>query len=157
MNENEVLDYQQHTAPRPDNINGWLLLPMIGMFITPIFAISSLITLINAADNINLVDSTIQMIAIIEGIGNIIFIIFPIYILINFFQHKKITPKLFIFFYIFSLVINLTMLVLLNSSNSGSLDTSNELIEQAIKSFIVASIWIPYFIYSDKVKRTFVL
>jgi len=168
---NEIVEEKNRAEmqidPRYNGIGGWLILVMIGLFITPI-RLSFLI--VNTLLPI-FTDGSLQLLTtpesefyhplwlpllLYEVCANAFFVIFAIVILIYFFRRKRILPKLMIFFY----ASNILMIVIDEILGSfipliaGQSDPSSY--TELIRSIMTGAIWIPYFCTSVRVKSTFV-
>ena len=148
-------------------IGGWLILFAIGLILYPvqtmIFLIMDLIPALSA-ENWSAITSPISVnyhpflshLIIAELIGNTAFFVFSICLIIFFFQRRKITPKLIIWFlagnFIFVgfdyLVANFIILRP-DSINMGAAINF-------IRTTVAGLVWIPYFTFSKRVQRTFV-
>ena len=83
---------------------------------------------------------------------------FSIYLLIIFFGKKKNAPAIFAFF-LCAQVMGALLIVLINDTNVASFSYVyvEETLYYLIKSVIVANIWVPYLLTSERVRRTFVV
>jgi len=147
----------------PKGIVGWTLLPVIGLFLTPIYLVFYFITtffLINSSEWEEITTPggqgyhSLFMPSIYLEIGfNALFMVFCIYLIVLLFQKKKLFPKLIIIYYIVSVVADIIITVLVNQINTSyNVDpTSVNLI-----GIISSVIWIQYFRKSKRVKNTFV-
>ena len=148
-------------------IGGWLILCAIGLILYPVQTIIFLITdLIPAlsAENWTALTSPIgtdyhpflSYLIIAELVGNTCFLVFSICLIMYFFKHRKNTPKLIIWFFAGNLIFVgfdyfLANFIILrpDSINMGAAINF-------IRTTVAGLIWIPYFLFSNRVKRTFV-
>jgi hypothetical protein len=141
-----------------NGIGGWLILPAIGL------AISPFISLYGIATDIQLLTGnhpslfanhpSLTGLLIFEVIINAAFFAALICLNILFYTKKRILPKGMIAFYAAQCVLMLAD-HLAAVSVFPSVDLSSGLMT-VIRSFIVAAIWIPYFLNSIRVESTFV-
>ncbi len=141
------------------DIGGWLVLVLIGLYVTPIALTVTLISnqffqidvwtrLTDAASDIY---NPVQAVLLIfELAGNIGFLVFSILLLILFHQRRTSLPRLMVYFY------GANFLFLFFDSAFTAMYKLGEPDGQGIfRSLIGAAIWIPYFLKSERVKRTF--
>ncbi len=149
------------------NLGGWLILPLIGLFISPIALIYSLFEYIIAIDKdliyifISGMYSTKEIIEyglfiFIDIFLNIFSLIYCILIITLLINKRSSFPKLMIAFYIISVLMSIYEIWALNY-----LDLSTEAELQSTRttlsrSVVGAAVWIPYFIFSKRVNGTFV-
>ncbi len=139
-------------------IGGWLILPTIGLCITPIRLIYDL------ASNESLLSGNgwltwfhsrqygYSLFAFAEHIYNVVFLIISILAIILFFQRRTSLPKIITIIYAVS-----TFVVIADNVLAYQIDPSvNVEYRDIIRSVVGAAIWIPYFNVSQRVKRTFV-
>ncbi len=147
-------------------IGGWMILPAIGLVLTPFillyqiattgFFSSEIWTVFKEAGykNANL----LTIYTGIEFIYNIVFLVFTILLLILFFTKRTSFPKLIVIFYASNVVVPIIDHLLINSALPHELITPGEdasFYGEVTKSIIGAAIWIPYFLISERVKNTF--
>tara|TARA_R110002050_G_scaffold204522_1_gene340011 strand:- start:8941 stop:11475 length:2535 start_codon:yes stop_codon:yes gene_type:complete len=143
-------------------INGWLVLPAIGLTLTPfrlLYDLFSENSYYNDNSWIGLQESgeTSSLYSFVFGfelVYNYLFLIFSILLVILFYQRKTSIPRLMTIFY----ASNFTFLVLDSAIYELFFKPSTENIEaygDIFKALIGAAIWIPYFNISQRVKDTF--
>lgn len=146
-------------------IGGWLVLPTIGLFLTPIIALVSLVNgnFLNTVDfqtYTNPASSTYNSLWgtywIINIIGHSAYMVFPVLILILFFHYDRRSAIFAKWFYIGNLLF--CLLILFLAKNISNFDTKalSSLWNDASRAIIVSAVWIPYFQISTRVKETFV-
>lgn len=147
-------------------LGGWLILIQIGLYLTLI----GLIIIIrdsfyNYSDEIWQLLSTEgtiyyhplwRPIFIFESIYNILFFIFTITILVQFYRKKSIVPRLMIIFYSLSLLIGIFDYIMMQQIPLARELEAASSIRDLIKSTVTCLIWIPYFLKSERVMNTFV-
>jgi hypothetical protein len=149
-----------------EGIGGWLILVILGLSISAIKIINMLITVYYPLFS----NGTIQSLSnptykyyskillptlTMEMIYNTALVFFVIITLVFIFLKKKYVPKMMIAIYLSGLIFNIIdhILVLkLPFVNGVASRTPNGI----VSSIIVCSIWIPYFIKSERVKNTFI-
>lgn len=121
---------------RIKGIGGWLILPIIGLFVSiPILLYDLLST--NALYEF---DFYIGLLSFLD----IILLIWIIIALFSIFNKKKYTVQIMVSFYIANIIIQLVIAFLIEDFSG------------LISPIIGGAIWIPYFILSKRVKNTFV-
>jgi len=119
-----------------EGLGGWLILPIIGLFITiPVLLYDLLST--NATYEFNFYIGLLSFI-------DIILLGWAIIALILIFNKKKSAPKVIIYFYIINIIIQGVLASMINEYT------------YFIRATIIGIIWISYFLKSKRVKNTFV-
>ena len=144
-----------------------MILIQIGLYITIIGLVIQIIEFnlysltdetwqLLTSEGSSLYDPLWKPIIIFEAIYNILFFIFSIYILVQFYRKKSIVPRLMIIFYSISLFIGIFDYILLQQIEIAKQLEDGSSIRDIIKSAITCLIWIPYFIKSERVMNTFI-
>lgn len=130
-------------APR---IRGWLLLPATGFVIAPILNLPDIIDIL-----FRRIDHPFNL---MSGLFDIVIFVFCCIVIVRFFKKKRSTPSFAITYYLTALILDLI---------SGLCIQHFELIQNFklwgyVKYSVIPSvIWVPYFLFSKRVKRTFIL
>ena len=148
-------------------IGGWLILCAIGLILYPVQTLVFLFTeLIPALSPENwsaltspaspYYHSFLAPLVIAELVGNICFFIFSICLVIFFFQQRKYAPKLIILFLAGNLIFVgfdyfVTTFIIIRSSSIDMDATIN-----FVRTMVAGMVWVPYFIFSKRVGKTFV-
>ncbi|MCE2997977.1 MAG: DUF3857 domain-containing protein [Cyclobacteriaceae bacterium] len=139
-------------------IGGWLILPSIGLCITPLRITYDLVSdenLLSGNGWLSWFQSKEYGYALFifaEHIYNVVFLVISILTVILFFQRRTSLPKIIIIIYIVS-----ALLTIADNIAAYDIDPNTKLGYRDISQSIVgAAIWIPYFMMSQRVKRTFV-
>tara|TARA_B100001971_G_C18099082_1_gene487796 strand:- start:581 stop:961 length:381 start_codon:yes stop_codon:yes gene_type:complete len=117
-------------------IGGWLILPIIGLFISIPVLLYDLLSS-NVLYEFNFYIGLLSFL-------DIILLIWITIGLFSIFDKKKYAPQIMISFYIANIMIQLVLAFLIEDLSG------------LIYSIIGGAIWIPYFIVSKRVKNTFV-
>jgi transglutaminase-like putative cysteine protease len=148
-----------------EEIGGWLILIAIGLIVSPLSLIYNLISTTAFFDQ-----KTIQIIfnsdvsnslawaviVIFELIYNVSVIVFIGLLLILFFKKRTILPRLIMYFYALTAIVNLADYYLIKRFVDFDFVDGNTS-TAVMRSILVAFIWIPYFLFSKRVKNTFVV
>ena len=158
--DDRYLQYQ------PSGIGGWLLLPLLGLLLSPF---SALLQLRNHFQLIFLSGKWAELtysasasfhplwapIMISKFIFNLCYLVFSIYLIWLFFKKSFKTPKLFKFLLIVLPCFTVIQLVLAYMIPVNNIYNSNMGLVVFLKCIFSAAIWIPYFENSSRVKNTF--
>jgi hypothetical protein len=147
-------------------IGGWLILCAVGLLLYPVQTTVTLFTKILPAlsqNNWSILTSPASAsyhplwgpLLIMELVGNACFLVFSISVILFFLKRRKFVPKLAVVFMALNLVFvavdyHLARTVLLVAEPVGLESTVN-----LIRTIVASMIWILYFLYSKRVKRTF--
>lgn len=150
-------------APKLEGLGGWLILPMLGFIISifylpfsfwvtypDIFAYWDELTNPASSAFIPLFKELIYF----EVLGNVLLYGTLLFLCYLFFTKKRLTVRVSIFFYLFSLVLIITDIILAKQLLSVPVESTD--IRDIFRSVIACAIWIPYFLKSVRVKNTFV-
>lgn len=148
-----------------EEIGGWLILFSIGLVLSPFFEIYSLFTndYFNPVQWSILTDltfstynPTLGLLVIFEMVGTTFFLLFSVLCIILFFKRRTSAPKLIIAFTIASLVfMSIDVLLGIYYFNLFTPEETWANQKEILKQGLRVIIWVPYFIYSDRVKGTF--
>lgn len=145
-------------------IGGWLVLVGIGIIVTPFYMIYSIS--LNEFFNLESWEfisspksegyNALWSIAfVLELMMNVVFVVYLIFLIILFFKRRSTFPIHYISFKIINLVLIVTDYYLLLQIESDYLVADDSAIKAVVKVFIGAAIWIPYMLFSERVKDTF--
>jgi len=148
-------------------IGGWLILCAIGLILYPVQTLVFLITELMPAlspENWSALTSPtspyyhsfLAPLVVAELVGSVCFFIFSICLVVFFFQLRKYAPKLIILFLTGNLIFVgfdyfVTTFIIIRSSSINMDATIN-----FVRTVVAGMVWIPYFIFSKRVERTFV-
>lgn len=146
----------------PEGIGGWLILPVIGLFLTPIRGLVQFRDYASLTETFQLLSGGQQAFLVAEIVLNVIFVIvFPIVLLILLFNRKQRFPRLYAFWGIVSLVFFIGDLIAAKMLFGDVFAAGGvELLDQAtiqelVRSIVLAAIWVPYMLTSRRVRNTF--
>ncbi len=157
---------EQDPGKSYSKIGGWLLLCAVGLVLYPVQTLFSLITVLLPAifsDNWAALTSPTNPgyrslwapLVIAEVVGSIAFFICSIFIVVAFFQRRHWVPKLFIFFLIANIIFVGADYFIINffliRTSSVNVDTTINF----VRTVVAGAIWIPYFMFSRRVAKTF--
>jgi hypothetical protein len=149
------------------NIGGWLILFAIGLVLYPVQTMVSLVTeLIPAVapQNWSALTSSASPgyhsfwapLVIVELVGNVCFLIYAICLVVFFFQRRKYVPKLTILFLIANLIFVGLDYFLMHFIIFRASSLDMDAIINLVRSVVACIVWVPYFVFSRRVRRTFV-
>ena len=159
--EPPILD-PQHTG-----LGGWLVLPALGLFASPIrilFFMGNIWSVYSPESWHSLTDPSGSAyhglwapLLIYELLVNLTLMSFPIFLIILFFQRRRIFPPLFVIFLLFA-VITITLDHFGSQTIPAVAVQNNGFVSrELIQSYMACAIWVPYMLVSKRVKATFVL
>lgn len=143
-------------------IGGWLVLVMIGLYLSP-FTVSYLIydygffnqndwdIFINSYDEMPFVAGAIYF---FELLYNLSLVFFAVFLLILMHLKRSIFPTVFVYYRI-AVVVGFILDIGLTSSLMD-LDIDSEQYSDLAKTVVASAIWVPYMLFSTRVKNTFV-
>ncbi|WP_434778638.1 DUF2569 domain-containing protein [Neisseria sp. Ec49-e6-T10] len=162
-----TLEKSQSVIDGPQGIGGWLILPILGLFVSLFLwagQVYEVVQVINSETwpaltelNSDSYHYMWQPILLFELVGQILFIPFGLFLCTQVFQKKSRTPKLFILLYIVLCVfvaIDTGMMAILARDIVELEDPS--LFSDLIRSIVTLIVWGNYFHQSKRVKNTFV-
>ncbi|MEP4534622.1 MAG: DUF3857 domain-containing protein [Cyclobacteriaceae bacterium] len=142
-------------------IGGWLVLPAIGLVISPfvlgyqIFNADYFNAAIWSQSYSGLTSDTFgfKLFLALELVVNILLLIFTLLVLIQFFQRRTSLPLIISVYYSVNFVIPL--FDSLAADFFFGVSIAKEDITNLVKSFVAVAIWVPYFNISERSKSTF--
>jgi len=147
-------------------IGGWLILPLIGLVITacfhfyfivteiyPVFSDGTIFALFDTQSDI--CNPVFGIFILFESAATILMFWLAIIILYMGFKESKKFVLLLIVFYICSFLIS-AIYYMTTSYFEVIESVERELLIDLLRSIIVAAIWIPYLLVSERVKNTFI-
>lgn len=157
--EHDGLHPPTASAPKPESlagINGWLLIPAIGLLLGPLFTGFGIMLLASVGSSISAqleADSPGYSRFVAWEIGlSACLLLLQVLLAVAFFLRKRSVPRLMVCF----LLLNL-MLTIVNALLAWNVfgELSREFINDIIRATMLALVWIPYFLLSRRVKATF--
>lgn len=145
----QVPEHGEPTQSRP--IGGWLVIPAISLslgILTSALGICFGIYMLLRADQETFADMRVWALLIIE----LAVLVYAIYAAALFFSKRREAIRAMIILMAAGIVAGTgTTALLLSLSGEASTDA----IKPLLRSFVVAAIWIPYFLMSKRVRETF--
>ncbi|MEL7148580.1 MAG: DUF2569 domain-containing protein, partial [Bacteroidota bacterium] len=153
---------ESNAFDRPREIGGWMILPLIGLVVSPFVIIFELFSedFFNQNTFDQLQNGYGSMVLLIFGevFTNALLLVFTVLVLIQFFQRRTSLPMLITCLFVARFAI-LTIDSILAFSlypelyNDADFDQT---VKEIIRAVVAGAIWIPYFNMSQRVKNTFV-
>lgn len=147
----------------PVGIGGWLILPIIGLVVTPLRGVFHLASYAELLQSRELLTGGQFAFIVLEFFGNlVILLVLPIVLLVLLFRKSASFPRLFVIWAAGGLAFILVDLAVarflfgdvLAAANQPLLDA--ETTGELVRSVITAAVWIPYMRLSRLVSNTFV-
>lgn len=148
---------------REQKIGGWLVVIGLGLALTPVLIFVQFFTtsgyfdaalwpaIFNTSENYAL-----GILLLFEIIYNSAYLVFSAFVLVLFAQRRTIAPRMIIWFFSVSLVASgLDTFASIQLGPGLTAPEEQEMYKELAKTFFRSIIWIPYFIFSDRVKETF--
>jgi hypothetical protein len=157
---------EQDAGKSYSKIGGWLILCAVGLVLYPIQSLYLLVTrLIPAVFSDNWAALTTPTnpgyhslwapLVVAELTGSIVLLMLSIFIVIFFFRRHRWVPRLVIFFMAASIIFVGADYFIINffliRTNSVNVDTTINF----VRTVVAGAIWIPYFMFSRRVAKTF--
>jgi hypothetical protein len=153
------------SVARPLPIGGWLILPEIGLTVTPFILIYQIISAgyYNQNDLLTIIQSgseyTLELLILFAFtlVSNLLILVYTILVAVLFFKRRTSVPRLITYLYGINLAFLLLILVIYHTilpveiASAGSGITERDIFQ----AILGAAIWIPYFMRSKRVKETF--
>jgi transglutaminase-like putative cysteine protease len=142
-------------------IEGVLILPALGVVFGPIRHVAGLVkepVLFNGTGWVGHFMSSsygLGVLAFAEQLYNVTLLVFSVFMIIMFFKRRSSVPRLMIIYYVVPVIF-----LLADGVAAGMLAPEYDMFQDSAAIFVQivgAAIWIPYFIRSQRVKRTFVI
>jgi len=165
MDNNTIINTEDNIS-RLNGIGGWLILVIIGLSATIIKGIYSLLNFyyplyskgtlqaLSAPSN-KYYSPLWGPVITFEAVSGCIFILLAMSALLLIFLKKKFLPKFMITLYLLNFIFSIIIYILtlqLPTIDGSTLVNSKGL----INGVVTCSIWIPYFLRSERVKNTFI-
>lgn len=149
-----------------DKIGGWLILCAVGLLLYPVQTTLSLITDIipalseNSRFLLTSPDSSSYHplwgpLLMMELVGSICFLIFSVIVIVCFFARRKFLPTMAIVFIVLNLIFVGVDYYLARAILMKTDPVHTESLVNFIRTLVASAIWVCYFLYSKRVKRTF--
>ena len=146
-------------------IGGWLILPAIGLTITPFSLLAQTIAGEyfdqNTWSSFRVAGyehaSLLEIYMGFELFYNIALTIFTILLIVLFYTRRTSLPNLIIIFYAMNLIVSLLSSILVSQVLPENIEglEDDSYFKDTFRSLVGAAIWIPYFLKSERVKSTF--
>ncbi|MFA4891632.1 MAG: DUF2569 family protein [Candidatus Gracilibacteria bacterium] len=150
-----------------EKIGGVLILPLLGLFGSVIGFVYTAYNCLKIFLNSDSFDALTNPssnvyhflwfpILMFEFLFSIFFIIATVFTIVLFLKRKKALPKLIVALYLAFFVFILIDYLFVPWMMPSLMFFDEESIKTIVKSFFMVFVWIPYFLFSERVKRTFV-
>lgn len=148
----EPSEYEQH-------IGGWLMLVLIGLYSSTLVLVGNLLTnnffevaiwpMLTDTESIFYRPGHAWLI-LFELAYNTGMLVYTVLLIVLFHQRRTSVPRLMVLFYGMNL-----LFICLDNAVAVMLQITEADFKQIIRAVVAGAIWVPYFIKSDRVKRTF--
>lgn len=150
------------STPKPYGIGGWLILPVIGLAVTPIRGLISVAQYPGLTSSFGYLGTAQSAFVVLEILLNILLlIVVPIYLLYLLFQKKRTFPRtnagwgVASFVYILSdlLIAAIVFRDVFSQPETPLFD--GDTIKEIFRALVLVAIWVPYMLNSRRVANTF--
>lgn len=136
-------------------IGGWLWIPLFSLAVTAILLVVVVVRDIQVVfESYSLLENKLKFWIVYESVIKFIFFVASIYISGLFFRRKRMLPVCYIYFIIALIIYEVSDIWVANNYLQLAVDVDD--IKRIAQRLIHAAIWIPYFLVSARVKRTFI-
>ena len=151
----------------PEGLGGWLILPLIGLVISPIRIGLLIATTFLPA----FADGSWEYLThrdsegyhplwgpllVAEMVFNAFFVMYSLFLLVLFFMKHAWFPRAVIIYYLSNLVFIAGDAAVIGLVPGLGLELDGEVTQEIVRALIGIAIWVPYFLVSRRVKNTFV-
>jgi hypothetical protein len=147
----------------PVGIGGWLILPVIGIFLTPLRALTLIKDYSGLTEAMPYLNPAQKVFVVVEILANVGFmVVVPVVLLIFLFKRMALFPRVFIAWGLANLaflVLDLIGAQLLFGdvlAQTGTPLFDADTIKEFGRSIFLSLVWVPYMARSRRVKNTFV-
>jgi transglutaminase-like putative cysteine protease len=150
------------TDRQAEPIGGWLILVAIGLTLSPFRIAYDMLSSPEVLSS----ESWMPFFAtgqyglfaflLAEHVYNILFFLYTSVVVLLFYQRRSSVPLLMTIFYAISCVATIADTIVSVQIDPTVAQTEKNFYNEAVRSFVAALIWIPYFNMSSRVKETFV-
>lgn len=153
---------------KPTGIGGWLILPAIGLVLSPILLLvmitRDLLPALQPEVWHALTEPGSQAyhpmwatVIVFEVVANVGFLIFTLRLGYLFVRKSSRTPTVFIAWLLINVAIQVVDLLLVQSIPAVAEQSMATSAREVVRAILQALIWIPYFLRSERVRNTFTL
>jgi hypothetical protein len=146
-------------------IGSWMVLPLLGLFISPFIILYSLftgdyfndtlLTTLKTSDSMSHISW--DAIYIYEICGNLFILSLTILCLVAFLNKRDITPRLMIYLYSLNLAFIGLDYFIVSSIDITAISEAAKNKKDLVRAVVAFAIWVPYFMSSRRVKDTFIV
>lgn len=135
---------------RDEPLGGWLILPALGLLLGPLVVSGNIRMSLDALRRPALPADAREFVTFVAGLLAL-FLLLQLYTAYQFFRRRVCATTAIV-----ALLIANLLLTMLMSSEASQINPAYQAAPDVMGAAIMAAIWIPYFVMSRRVKRTFV-
>lgn len=154
-------------ANEPEGLGGWLILPLIGLVISPIriglMIATTYLPIFSDGSWEYLTDRNSEgyhplwgPLLVGEMVFNTFFVMYSLFLLVLFFMKHAWFPRAIIIFYLSNLLFIVADAAVVGMVPGLGLEVDGEVTQEIVRGLVGTAIWVPYFLVSRRVKNTFV-
>lgn len=149
-------------AAGPVGIGGWLILPVIGLFLTPIQGLAQMGDYSGLIKNMQYLTAAQGGFVWLEIVANLVIVVaMPIFLLVQLFQRKALFPKAYVVWAVANIAFEFLDLIvaqvlfgeIFERSDTKLID--GDTLKSILRSLILVVVWVPYMLNSVRVRNTF--
>jgi hypothetical protein len=146
----------------PVGIGGWLILPVIGLFLTPIQGLVQMGDYSGLIKNMQYLTPAQGAFVWLEIIANLVIVVaMPIFLLVQLFRKKALFPKAYVIWAVANIAFEFLDLIvaqvlfgeIFEKSNTRLID--GDTVKSMLRSIVLVVVWVPYMKMSARVRNTF--
>jgi hypothetical protein len=146
----------------PEGIGGWLVLPILGLILTPLRGLFQLGQLADVKEALAYLTQAQIAFLVIETVLSVaIVIVLPIVLLVLVFRKKRAFPRFYVIWAVLCLLFIVGDLLVLQALfkdffAAGGVDiVDQETLKDIGRAVALVAIWVPYMLNSRRVRNTF--
>jgi len=146
----------------PEGIGGWLILPIIGLAVTPLRGLLQLGDYSGLSETFPLLSGAQKTFVVAEiGLNLILLVVMPVVLLILLFNRKRRFPGLYVVWGIVSLVFLIGDVIVAKAvfpevfAEGGVEVFDDTTVKEIVRGAVLVVIWVPYMLLSRRARNTF--
>ena len=147
----------------PEGIGGWLILPTIGLVLTPLQGLMQLSEYAGLGENFQFLTSAQGAFVILEIIGNVaITLALPVFLLYLLFNKRRAFPRVYVIWAAANLLFIIVDLIAAKALFGEAFEAAGmelldrETVQAILRAIVLVALWVPYMLNSRRVRNTFV-
>jgi hypothetical protein len=163
MSETQTTGSSAPARDGPEGIGGWLVLPVIGLVLTPLRGLYQLSQLTGVKDSLQFLSSGQTAFLVVETLLSLVIAVgLPIALIVLLFNKKKAFPRLYVIWAVLCLAFLIVDLILAQAlfkdifAASGVELIDADTLKDILRTLVLVGVWVPYMLNARRVRNTFV-